>query len=103
MTSLSSVHAAILGAVDRSLCRDGEGRWRPWREVTHIATRDTRGGGKCWFLTLVCGHYKTVSVPFANNPVLAVRRRRIILAPQRVRCVLCPVEDQPTDNSSGSQ
>ena len=72
------------------LGKDANGRWRPWREVVHIETRNTRGGGQCWFLTLVCAHFKAVSVPYARNPLAAAYYRKVRLAPHRVRCIMCP-------------
>jgi hypothetical protein len=84
-----------------SLGRDEHGRWRPWREVIHIETRDARGGGQCWFLTLGCGHFKAVSVPYASNPVRALFLRRR-MAPHRVRCVICAVSPEASSISSHS-
>ena len=82
------------------LGRDERGRWRPWRQVVHIETRDTRGGGRCWFLTLECGHFKAVSIPYARPAVhllgLFSGKRR--LAPERVRCIVCEGEGLPQEN-----
>ena len=73
------------------LGKDENGRWRPWRQVVHIETRDTRGGGQCWVLTLECGCLKAVSVPLASNPFRAILRKPHG-APERVRCITCPAE-----------
>jgi hypothetical protein len=76
------------------LGKDENGNWRPWRDVVHIETRDTRGGGQCWILTLECGCYKAVSIPLAKNPMRAIISRKPTFAPTRVRCITCPAVNE---------
>ena len=74
-----------------SLSKGEEGSWRPWRDVVYIAEQEGGRKGKCWVLTLSCGHIKCVAQPVFKiwkifHPV------RSFLAPKKVRCLHCPAK-----------
>lgn len=69
---------------------------KPWREVVHIEYSQGERGGQYWWLTLECGHHKSVPIPplriefglivsFGNRSRAPKKRT----APERCRCLLC--------------
>lgn len=64
---------------------------RPWSEVAHIEHLEGRCGGKFWFLTLACGHFKSVRMTARPSIFpLTPLGIRCSFAPKKVRCLLCP-------------
>ena len=67
-------------------------RSRPWRNVEWIDSHVGPKGGEYWFLTLSCGHHKSVAKPSFKHG-LEIGSTRTNFAPYRVRCLLCMKED----------
>lgn len=73
---------------------------KPWRKVVHIEHSIGERGGEYWWLTLECGHHKSVPVPpyrieFGVMVTLGKRCRapKKRTAPERCRCLLCALVD----------
>jgi len=63
-----------------------------WKGVVHIEDRTGPRGGRCWLLTLECGHAKSVHIPpFRIGRLLSHRPPS---PPQRVRCLICGAPDR---------
>lgn len=65
----------------------GHGKMSKRSEVTHIETREGRRGGRTWWLTLACGHFKSVRVPRVLP--FQVAFRKLTFAPKYVKCWGC--------------
>lgn len=65
---------------------------QPWRKVTHIENRykDLKhevGSSLTWFLTLECGHFKSVHGGTLRSMRGSIPKLRT--APKKVRCLIC--------------
>lgn len=81
---------------------------KPWRNVVHIDEQTGSRGGKCWVLTLDCGHTAFRAQPNPTPEQLIARMMPPLIdvatklrpfrmtAPYRVRCLHCPTEGDPT-------
>jgi hypothetical protein len=72
-------------------------RTDPWRQVTHIEIVETAKGARYYNLTLECGdHHKTFIRPFRFARFLGSGslNSKLDLAPKRVRCLLCGVQER---------
>ena len=56
---------------------------RGFRRVVHIEHRTGRRGGRWWWLTLECGHFKSVHVPPFRHLFQKVRQ-----APRKLKCLM---------------
>lgn len=73
---------------------------KPWRKVVHIEHSTGERGGEYWWLTLECGHHKSVPIPpyrieFSVMVTFGKQRRspKKRTAPERCRCLLCALAD----------
>lgn len=57
------------------------------RDVTHIKDCTGPHGGRYWFLTLSCGHFKAVRMP--HYRLAQAITRPIKFAPKRCQCLIC--------------
>jgi hypothetical protein len=60
-----------------------------WRPVAHIGSQIGGRGGRAWRLVLdECGHVEWRKQP-PITPSRGMSRKRLVLAPKRVRCTSC--------------
>lgn len=75
-----------------------------WKDVVHIREGKGPRGGEYWFLTLECGHHKSVPRPPFRPEMVMTMLRRPSGAPKRVRCLYCGApsenESQPSDSDA---
>jgi hypothetical protein len=62
------------------------------KEVVHIKDSVGPHGGRYWFLTLSCGHFKAVRQPHFRGVQAIVRPIRF--APKSVHCIVCDLGER---------
>jgi len=59
-----------------------------WKKVTHIKICEGTRGGRYYFLTLECGHFKSIAIPpFREYMMMVPFKPRN--APEKVICPIC--------------